>query len=374
MQNTALGFLIYELTHSPAYLGYVGFASGAPSWIFMLIGGVVTDRVHIRKLLVITQSSMMVLAFLLALLTFTGIVQPWHIIILAFLLGITNAFDAPARLAFAPELVDREDLTNAIALNATMFNTAAIVGPAAAGLIYALVGPAWCFAINGFSFIAVIAALSLMHLPSWVSKVRTSSAFADLKEGISYVFSNRIIRTFIGLIGIEAMFGFSFVVLLPVWAVEVLGGDVRTNGLLNSARGFGALIGALTIASLGRFKFRGKMLTLGTIMFPLMLAAFSFAREIPISLILLAGAGGSLVLILNLANSLVQTHVTDNLRGRVMGIYSLVFFGSVPLGALLIGQLAEILNSPSAVLAGCIILLLFALGMMIFSPKMRSLE
>ncbi len=139
MQNTAQGFLIYELTHSPAYLGYVGFASGAPSWIFMLIGGVVTDRVHIRKLLVITQSSMMVLAFLLALLTFTGIVQPWHIIILAFLLGITNAFDAPARLAFAPELVDREDLTNAIALNATMFNTAAIIGPAAAGLIYALV-------------------------------------------------------------------------------------------------------------------------------------------------------------------------------------------------------------------------------------------
>ncbi len=170
------------------------------------------------------------------------------------------------------------------------------------------------------------------------------------------------------------MFGFSFVVLLPVWAVEVLGGDVRTNGLLNSARGFGALIGALTIASLGRFKFRGKLLTLGTIMFPLLLAAFSFAREIPISLILLGGAGGSLVLILNLANSLVQTHVTDNLRGRVMGIYSLVFFGSVPLGALFIGQLAEILNSPGAVLTGCIILFLFALGMMIFSPKMRLLE
>ena len=374
MQNTAQGFLIYELTRSPAYLGYVGFASGAPSWFFMLIGGVVTDRVHIRKLLVITQSSMMVLAFTLALLTFTGIVQPWHIIVLAFLLGITNAFDAPARLAFAPELVDREDLTNAIALNATMFNTAAIVGPAAAGLIYALVGPAWCFAINGFSFIAVISALSLMHLPDWISKVRTSSAFSELKEGIRYVFSNRIIRNLIGLIGIEAMFGFSFVVLLPVWAVEVLGGDVRTNGLLNSARGLGALIGALTIASLGRFKYRGKLLTLGTLLFPLLLAAFSFARVIPVSMILIAGAGGALVLILNLANSLVQTHVTDNLRGRVMGIYSLVFFGSVPLGALLIGQLAEILNSPGAVLAGCIILFIFAVGMMIFSPKIRLLE
>src|SRR3989304_5482417 len=164
MQSTAQGYLVYELTQSPAYLGYVGFAAGVPSWLFMLYGGVIADRMSRRALLVITQTCMMFLAFLLAGLTFTGRVQAWHIVVMAFLLGTANAFDAPARQAFVLEMVDRQHLTNAIALNSTMFNLATAVGPAVAGITYSLFGPAWCFTINAFSFLAVIVALLLMKL------------------------------------------------------------------------------------------------------------------------------------------------------------------------------------------------------------------
>src|SRR5262245_21500880 len=179
MQVTAQGFLVFQLTHSTAYLGYVGFAAGVPSLLFMLFGGVIADRVARRKLLLITQSTMMLLAFLLAALTFAQLVQPWHIILLALALGTANAFDAPAAQAFVLELVDRQDLTNAIALNSTLFNLATVVGPTVAGLTYAAVGPGWCFTLNGLSFIATIMALSRMQLPAHTVTPRTQSALAQ---------------------------------------------------------------------------------------------------------------------------------------------------------------------------------------------------
>ena len=176
MQTTAQGFLVYELTKSPAYLGYVGFAAGLPVWIFMLYAGVVADRMSRRKLLIICQTSMMILAFVLAFLAFTGWVEPWHIIVLASLLGIANAFDAPARQSFVLEMVDREDLSNAIALNGTMFNAATAVGPAAGGIAYAVFGPGWCFAINGLTFVAVIYALYRMDLKPTPTKAKNSGS------------------------------------------------------------------------------------------------------------------------------------------------------------------------------------------------------
>jgi MFS family permease len=307
-------------------------------------------------------------------LTFLGIVQPWHIIVLAFLLGIANAFDAPARLALAPELVEHADLTNAIALNAMMFNLAAIVGPAAAAIVYALVGPGWCFTINGLSFLAVIAALILMRLPKPLPRLRQISALSELREGIRYVIHNRLVRSLTGLVGITALFGFSFVILLPAWAVDVLGGDVRTNGWLNSARGVGALLGALTIAYLGRFRYRGKLLTAGTFLFPVLLFCFSIVRWLPVSLFFLCGVGAALVFILNLANAMIQTHVTDELRGRVMSIYSLTFFGLLPLGSLAIGQLANNVGEAITLLIASIILFVFAIGVWIFAPRIRRYE
>jgi MFS family permease len=374
MQVTAQGFLIYELTRSPANLGYVGFAAGLPSWFFMPLGGVIADRVRRRTLLMITQTSMMALAFILAALAFLNIVEPWQIVLLAFLLGIVNAFDAPARHAFIPDMVGREDLTNAIALNSTIFNSATAIGPAVAGITYALVGPAWCFMINGVSFLAVIAALLRMRLQPVQKEPSQSSAFEDLKEGVHYVLGHPMIRTVISLIVVTSLFGVSFAVLLPAWAVKVLGGDATTNGWLQSARGVGALIGALIIASLGHFNFRGRFLTFGSFAFPLLVLAFSLVRWLPLSLVVLLGAGIANIFIFNLANALVQTLVRDDLRGRVMGIYSLTFFGFLPIGALWIGTMAERFGEPEAILTNAGIMLLLCTAIALYVPQVRRLK
>src|SRR5262245_26945355 len=366
MQQTAQGYLVYELTRSPVYLGYVGFAAGVPAWLFTLYGGVIADRVSKRKLLLITQTSMMILAFILAALVFSGLVQPWHIVGLAFLLGIANAFDAPARLAIVSEMVSREDLTNAIALNATMFNTATAIGPAVAGLTYALVGPAWCFTLNGLSFIAVIVALLMIQIAPRAAAPRRASAWADLQEGLRYIIRTPAIRTLIGLVGVTSLFGVSSSTLFPAWAVEVLGGDATTTGLLQSARGVGALISALLIASLGRFTFKGKLLTLGSLTFPLLLIVFALIRWLPLSLLVLVPCGMAIILIMNLANALVQMLAPDALRGRVMSVYSLTFFGLMPMGALWAGALAEAAGAPAAMIIGAAISLSFGVVLWVF--------
>ncbi|MBM3285336.1 MAG: MFS transporter [Candidatus Aminicenantes bacterium] len=374
MQVTAQGFLVYELTRSSAYLGYVGFAAGLPSWLLMPLGGVVADRMRRRDLLLITQSAMMGLAFLLAALTFLGIIRPWQIVGLAFLLGVANAFDAPARHAFVPDMVGRDDLTNAIALNSTVFNSATVFGPAVAGITYALFGPGWCFLINALSFGAVIAALLLMNLGPAALRGPSSSPWKDLKEGFGYVLSHPMIRVLIGLVGMTSVFGVSFVVLIPAWAVEVLGGNATTNGWLYSARGAGALLGALAIASLGRFNFKGKLLASGTLAFPALLLGFAFVRWLPLSLVLILANGVTAILIFNLANALVQTLVRDSLRGRVMAIYSLTFFGFMPLGALWVGVAAEKLGEPAAIIVNGSILLAFSMLIWIFLPRLRQLN
>ncbi len=374
MQQTAQGYLVYELTRSPVYLGYVGFAAGVPAWLFTLYGGVIADRISKRKLLLATQTTMMILAFALAALVFSDLIQPWHSVVLAFLLGIANAFDAPARLAVVSEMVSREDLTNAIALNATMFNTATAIGPAVAGLTYALVGPAWCFMLNGLSFIAVIVALLMIQLPPRAAAPRRASAWADVQEGLRHIIRTPAVRTLIALVGVTSLFGVSSATLFPAWAVDVLGGDATTTGLLQSARGVGALIGALLIASLGRFNFKGKLLTLGTLVFPLLLIIFALIRWLPLTLLILVPSGIAIILIMNLANALVQTLAPDALRGRVMSVYSLTFFGLLPMGALWAGAVAEMAGEPAAVILGAAIMLGFAVVLWFFAPWLRKLE
>jgi MFS family permease len=374
MQTTAQGYLVFQLTHSPVYLGYVGFAAGVPAWLFTLYGGVIADRMPRRTLMLITQTAMMILAFVLAGLVFAGLVRPWQIVTLAFLLGVANAFDGPARLAFVVELVDREDLTNAIALNATMFNLATATGPAMAGLTYALIGPAWCFMLNGLSFLAVIWALLRMKLPPPKLAAKRGSTWADLVEGVRYMVREPAIRTLIGLVGMTSMFGISFATLFPAWAVNVLGGDATTNGLLQSARGLGALLSALMLASLGRFRFKGKLLTLGTFAFPLLLLLFTFMRSLPLALLVLVGTGMAVILIMNIANALVQGLVPDALRGRVMSVYSMTFFGCMPIGALWIGAVAEYASAPTAMIIGGTISLAFAALLFVFAPWVRGLE
>jgi MFS family permease len=374
MQNTAQGFLVFELTRSPAYLGYVGFAAGVPSWLFMLYGGVIADRVSRRKLLLLTQAGMMLLAFILAALTFSGRVQAWHIVVLALALGVANAFDAPARQAFVVEMVDREDLTNAIALNSSMFNLATVVGPAVSGLVYAWLGPAWCFTLNGLSFIAVMVALSLMQLTGQVAPRRPTAALDDLKEGLSYVLSTPVIRSLILVAAIISLFGFSFMTLVPAWAVKILAGDATTNGWLLTARGIGALSGALMIASLGRFNRKGQLLLLGMFIFPVMLLVFSGVRWLPLSLLTMVGTGWGFMVLFNMENTLIQTLVPDQLRGRIVSIYTLSFFGLMPLGALLTGWVAEAVGEPLTVALSALICLGFAIWVWLQVPDLRTLE
>jgi MFS family permease len=373
MQMTAQGYLVFDLTRSTAYLGYVAFAAGIPPWLFMLYGGVVADRISRRRLMMITQSTMMVLAAILAALTLSSVVQAWHIVVMAFLLGVANAFDAPARQAFVLEMVDREDLTNAIALNSTMFNLATAVGPAAAGVTYALFGPGWCFTINSISFLGVLGALAVMRLTPQQVTERGRSAVAELREGLGFAVTDPHIRILVGLVISMSVFGLSFVTLIPAWAVRILQGDVTTNGFLQSARGIGALTGALIIASLGRFRFRGKLLTAATFLFPGALIVFSFIRVEALSLLVMVVVGIGLIVSLNLCNSLVQTISPDRLRGRIMGIYSLSFFGFMPLGGLLAGIVAEQIGEPLTVGLSAAITLSFAAGVRIFSPKLSQL-
>jgi predicted MFS family arabinose efflux permease len=374
MQITAQGFLVFQLTHSPAYLGYVGFASGAPVWLFTLFGGVISDRLPRRNLLVLTQTTMMILAFLLAALTFFGHVRPWHIVLLAFGFGVANAFDAPARQSFVVELVERENLGNAIALNSTMFNLASAIGPAVAGVAYAALGPAWCFTINGLSYICVIAALLMMRITPQPQPVRAGTALDDLREGLRFVVSHPIIRILIAVAAVTTVFGFSFVTLFPAWAVNILGGDSKTNGFLQSSRGIGALTGALMIASVARVKIRGKLLTLGSFVFPFLMMIWSVTTWLPLSLLMLAGIGWSTMFVLNNANILVQLNVPDSLRGRVMSIYTVSFFGTFPVGALLIGTMAEWIGEPRTVALGALIMLAFSVWLWVYVPRLRRLE
>ena len=373
MQTTAQGFLVFELTHSTAYLGYVGFAAGVPSWLLMLYGGVIADRVARRKLLVITQSTMMLLAFILAALAFSNLVQPWHVVLLALALGTTNAFDAPSRQAFVLELVERHDITNAIALNSSLFNLATVVGPTVAGLTYAAFGAAWCFLLNGVSFMAVIVALLLMRLPARNVTPRTRSALVQLQEGLGYTLRNPLLRTLIAVPGVVALFGTAYATLMPAWAVEVLGGDATTNGLLQSARGAGSLLGALMMAAFAHTARRGRWLTAGLIVFPTLLLVFSAVRSVPLSLVVLVGVGWGSMVLFNITNSLVQTHVSDELRGRVMSIYTLTFFGGMPLGALWSGTLAGFIGAPPTVVVSALIVLICAALFWIVVPGLRRL-
>jgi MFS family permease len=252
-----------------------------------------------------------------------------------------------------------------------MFNTATAIGPAVSGLVYAAVGPAWCFVINGLSFVAVIAALLKMKIEQVLPKARRDSALRDIKAGFGYVSKQSVVRTVILFVLIVSLFGISFVTLMPAWAVNVLGGDATTNGYLQSARGLGALVGALALATLSGMVAKGRLITLGGFLFPAMLLVFANVTWMPVSLLLLAGIGMGFMVFINSCNALVQSLVPDELRGRVMSIYTLTFFGFVPLGSLLAGSLAERIQEPATVMLGASIVLLFAILVWWRVPALR---
>lgn len=374
MQTTALGYLVFELTRSSSYLGYVAFATGIPSWLFMLYAGTLADRVDRRRMLLATQLAMLGLSAVLAGLTFGDLVRPWHLLALGFGLGAANAFDAPARQAIVPDLVGRRDVTNAVALNSLMFNSATTLGPAVGGAIYAALGPGWCFSLNALSFLAVLVALLLMRLAPVPSAPRTGTARSELRDGLRYVARHRTLRVLILFGLVVTLFGFSFVNLLPAWAGRVLHGDATTHGWLQSSRGLGALLAALGVASLGRFRFRGLLLTVGSLALPLALLVFSATRTPLASYAALCGFGAALVLVFSIANALLQTLSADAFRGRVMGIYSFAFFGFLPLGALAAGAAADAVGEPLTIAVGAGVVLLAAGAILLRYPELRRTE
>lgn len=372
MQATAQGYLMYELTKSPVLLGVVGFAGGIPTWLFTLYSGVIADRVSRRKMIIITQTSMMILAAILAVLTFTNTVQPWHIVVLAFLLGIANAFDAPARQSFVVEMVAREDLTNAIALNSSVFNLGIVLGPTVAGLVYAWLGPGWCFSINSVTFIAVIVALFMMRIEKRPPAPQQGKPLEKLVEGVKFSLGDPNIRVLMINLAAVSLFGFSLMNLMPAWATTVLGGDARTNGILLSARGVGSLIGALMIAYLGSRVVRGKIWSTGSLILPFAIIGMALLPNLPMSLVMLVVLGWGLMSVVNITNALIQTHIPDEIRGRVMSVYILVFQGSFPLGSLLIGWMAGLITEPTAVLISGVMILIVTVTSHLLRPSMRS--
>ncbi len=372
MQITAQGFLVYQLTHSSAFLGYVGFAMGVPVWLLSTYAGLLADRYPKRTILIITQAAQMVLAVILAIMTFTHFIQPWHLIVLAFFLGVVNSFDAPARQSFVLEMVDRELLTNAIALNAMMFNTGTAIGPAFAGIAYALWGPGWCFMINAISFIGVIIALLMMKLAPQKRLVKDASALQQMKEGFVYIKNHKLIVAIISLVLFTCTFSQPMNTILPAWAVKTLHGGAATNGFLQSARGIGSIISALILATYSRYQRKGLLITIGSFCVPITMGFFSTFTFPFASYFFLFWQGFFTLFILNLANSTVQTTVADELRGRVMGIYTMIFLGFMPIGALIIGTLADTFGEATSVRVSAIVLFIVATLLYYFVPQIRN--
>lgn len=376
MQSVAQQVVVYLLTdHSKIALGTVSFAGSIPTLFLMLPAGALADRFNKRRILLATQITMMLLALILAVLTATGVVQFWHIVLLATGLGIANSFDAPTRQALAVELVeDRRDLLNAIALNSMMLNLARIVGPAVAGLILAFLHPAWCFALNGLSFLAVIFALLRMRMPEGRPALEAEPLTVQLREGLKYIGSHTVVRTVIALVAVSSIFGFSYSVLLPAFAIDLLHIGESGVGLLQTAVGVGAVSGALTVASLGRSRRKGFLLTAGSLLFPAAVLGLAFSPYLPLTLLSLALAGFGFVTQNSTSNTLIQTVVPDKLRGRVMGVYMMMFFGTTPFMSLMAGGLAQWLGPSWATAFGALVSLAFALGVALAVPALRREE
>jgi MFS family permease len=377
MQSLAQAWLVYRLTGSAVLLGFVAFAGQFPVFLFATVGGVFADRHRRRRILVATQTASMLLAFVLAALTLTQWVQVWHVFVLAALLGLVNAFDIPTRQAFVVEMVGREDLVNAIALNSSMFNGARIIGPAVAGVLVATVGEGWCFFANGISYLAVIVGLLLMKIKALERIHLPGSTLASIIEGFRYVGRTGPVRSLLFLLGLISLLGLPYMVLMPIFADQILHGGARGLGLLMGASGIGALIGALSLAARSGARGLGRVVAFSAAGFGISLILFSFSRSFWLSAALLLPVGFTMIVEMAASNTLIQTLVPDNLRGRVMAVYSMMLMGMAPFGALLAGALAHHLSAPITVALGgavCIVAAaVFGLRLPVFRREARQM-
>jgi MFS family permease len=397
MQTIAQQWLIYRLTGSAAMLGMVSLVSVLPLLPLGLWGGSIADRFPKRSIIVVCQTVMMVQAFILAALCWTGVAQVWHVIALAVVLAAAQAVDIPARQAFIVEMVGgKEDLTNAIGLNSAMFNGARVLGPAIAGVAVAAAGESGAFFLNGVSFIAVIISLLLMRLPPFIRPARKSPVASHIGEAVRYVRGQQVVLILISLIAVSAFLSMPYSTLMPVFAQDVLGESAQPlialvcgpdaplgmdckspgalpYGMLMAATGIGAVIGALTVASLPPTARRGRLLTMGNLGFPALVILIALSRSFTLTLFLLMGVGFSFVAQNALANTLLQISTPDELRGRVMSFYALTFNIMMRLGAGQAGAMGEWLGAPLAVGIGAVLCLAYGLFVAWRYPRLRQL-
>ena len=371
MQNVAQAWLVYRLTGSSFLLGGIGFAGQIPVFLLAPVGGIVADRYSRHRVVVVSQTAAMVLAFILSALVLTHTVQVWHIFVLASLLGVVNAFEIPGRQSFFVEIVGRTDLMNAIALNSSIFNASRIVGPAVAGVLVAGIGEGWCFFANGVSYIAVIVGLLMMNVPARQERRTHGSPLSNLVEGFRYVMHNPPIHGILALLGVISLTAMPYTILMPIFADRILHGGATALGTLMGATGMGALAGALLLASRQTLKGLGKWVAMAATGFGVALIAFSFSRVYWLSIVLLLPAGFSLMIQMGSSNTLIQSMVPDRLRGRVMSLYSMVFMGMAPIGSLLAGAAADRVGAPWTVACGGLIALVAAGVFWTFLPGIR---
>jgi MFS family permease len=355
MQTTAQGWLVYQLTGSKALLGTVAAVGSLPMLLLSTWGGSLADRHPKRTVVFCTQTAMMFTAFAFAALVWSGHIRVWQIMVLAALGGVAMAFDMPARQSFMVEMTSREDLMNAVSLNSSIVNGARIIGPALAGFLMARAGMAMCFFFNGLSFIAVITGLLLMRLPKFVPPARSDSTARHMLEGFRYVAGHRRVRTLLLLFSVVGIFGWSYSVLMPAYAADVLHVTEGRYSALLSANGLGALLGALTVATFGS-RVRPRVLILGGLwVFSAALLLLAFVRWYPLALACLMLGGWGMICYFSTTNTLIQTNVSDHMRGRVMGIWALVFGGMMPVGGIESGLVSQAVGVPWTIAIGSLI-------------------
>jgi len=372
MQQIARGWLVYRLTDSAFLLGLVGFASQIPTFLIASFAGVLADRHNKHKIIIATQTLAMVEATILTILTLTKVIHVWHIIALSFFSGLINAFDMPTRQSFVIDMVeDKKDLPNAIALNSSMFNAARLIGPTIAGFLIASFGEGVCFLLNAISYIAVIAALLMMKITPHINNKTKERVMEGLKEGIKYAYNFKPIRALLFLIALMSLAGMPYTVIMPVFARDILKGNASTLGFLLGAVGTGAMIGALYLASRKSVLGLGRWIAIAVSIFSLGLISFSFSKNIHLSILLMFFTGFGFMMQMASTNTLLQTLVDDDKRGRVMSLYVMAFMGTAPFGSFMAGSLAGAIGAPYTVLSGGLICLI---GALIFYKNLPSLR
>ena len=372
MQQIALNWLVYRLTHSAFLLGVVGFTGRIPVFLLGSFAGVLADRWNRHRILVVTQSLAAIQACILAILVLTGTIAVWHIIVLSIALGFINALDVPTRQSFVVAMIEkREDLGNAIALNSSMANGGRLLGPSVAGILIALVGEGMCFLLNALSFLAVIGALLAMKINAKKPQGWNRNILHELKEGFSYAFGFPPIRSLLLLLGLVSLMGMPFTVLMPIFAGKILEGGPSTLGFLMGAMGTGALTGTLYLASRKNVLGLGRIIAIASGLFGVGLIFFSFSRNFLLSLLLMIPTGFGLFVQMTSANTVLQTLVEDDKRGRVMSFHSMAIMGMTPFGSLLAGSLASQIGAPYTVMISGISCIL---GSLMFAKKLPMLR